>query len=279
MSMPNAIPVAGGPPPGMMPPPGMNMGMGAALPPGMMAPPGMSQPPPPPPLQQQKPTITLEEKAKRWSKLQSKRYSHRKRFSAISSNGSNPTNSTQVQKDSLPAEHIRKILQDHGDMTSKRYASDKRIYLGALKYAPHSVFKLMENMPMPWEVDRQVPILYHITGAISFVNQVPKVIEPIYVAQWGAAWTMMRREKRDRKHFKRMRFPPFDDEEPPLDYADHLLDVDVGNIEGVRIDLDDEDDAYVKDWLYDSGSHLPLSEKDHYEDTPGEDFIYVNGPS
>ena len=34
---------------------------------------------------------------------------------------------------------------------------------------------------------------------------------------------MMRREKRDRRHFKRMRFPPFDDEEPPLDYADNLL--------------------------------------------------------
>jgi len=38
-------------------------------------------------------------------------------------------------------------------------------------------------------------------------------------------WIMMRREKRDRRHFKRMRFPPFDDEEPPLDYADNVLDV------------------------------------------------------
>ena len=28
------------------------------------------------------------------------------------------------------------------------------------------------------------------------------------------------------RYFKRMRFPPFDDEEPPLDYADNLLDVD-----------------------------------------------------
>ncbi|CAF4917027.1 unnamed protein product, partial [Rotaria sp. Silwood1] len=31
---------------------------------------------------------------------------------------------------------------------------------------------------------------------------------------------MMRREKRARRHFKRMRFPPFDDEEPPIDYVD-----------------------------------------------------------
>lgn len=132
---------------------------------------------------------------------------------------------------------------------------------------------------MPWETDRVVPVLYHITGAISFVNQVPHVIEPIYVAQWGAAWTMMRREKRDRKHFKRMRFPPFDDEEPPLDYADHLLDVDTSGLEGVQLDLDEKDDMWVKDWIYDSGSAFPLSEKDHVEDTVCEDLVWVNGPS
>lgn len=66
-------------------------------------------------------------------------------------------------------------------------------------------------------------VLYHITGAISFVDEISRVIEPVYIAQWGTMWIMMRREKRDRRHFKRMRFPPFDDEEPPLDYADNLL--------------------------------------------------------
>lgn len=295
--MSNPPPGMGPPPPGMQVPPGMQAPPGmqqpppGMMPPGMQAPPGMASSAPPgmqfPPQTsnvqttqqyQQQPqkipnTISLEEKAKRWAKLQSKRYSHRKRFS------SNQGGTVQVQKDSLPPEHIRKILQDHGDMTAKRYQQDKRIYLGALKYAPHSVFKLLENMPMPWETDRTVPVLYHITGAISFVNQVPKVIEPVYIAQWGAAWTMMRREKRDRKHFKRMRFPPFDDEEPPLDYADHLLDVDVGNLEGVRIDLDEDDDKYVKDWLYESGSHMPLSDRDHVEDTICEDLVWVNGPS
>jgi pre-mRNA-processing factor 8 len=72
---------------------------------------------------------------------------------------------------------------------------------------------------------RDVSVLYHITGAISFVNEIPWVIEPVYLAQWGSMWIMMRREKRDRRHFKRMRFPPFDDEEPPLDYTDNVLDV------------------------------------------------------
>ena len=64
---------------------------------------------------------------------------------------------------------------------------------------------------------------------------------------------MMRREKRDRKNFKRMRFPPFDDEEPPLDYADNILDVEPP--EAVRMELDEEDDEKVREWFYD---HKPL---------------------
>lgn len=63
----------------------------------------------------------------------------------------------------------------------------------------------------------------------------------------------MRREKRDRRHFKRMRFPPFDDEEPPLDYADNVLDVEP--LEAIQMDLDDEEDSSVCEWFYD---HRPL---------------------
>lgn len=60
----------------------------------------------------------------------------------------------------------------------------------------------------------------------------------------------MRREKRDRRHFKRMRFPPFDDEEPPLDYAENILDVEP--FEPIRMELDADEDAPVSKWLYDS---------------------------
>ena len=35
---------------------------------------------------------------------------------------------------------------------------------------PHGVLKLLENMPMPWEQIRDIPIIYHITGAIMFIN-------------------------------------------------------------------------------------------------------------
>lgn len=66
-------------------------------------------------------------------------------------------------------------------------------------------------------------------------------------------WVMMRREKRDRRHFKRMRFPPFDDEEPPLDYADNVLDVEP--LEAIQIELDTEEDAPIYDWFYE---HKPL---------------------
>lgn len=66
-------------------------------------------------------------------------------------------------------------------------------------------------------------------------------------------WIMMRREKRDRRHFKRMRFPPFDDEEPPLDYADNVLDVEP--LEAIQMELDPEEDAAVSKWFYD---HKPL---------------------
>lgn len=55
----------------------------------------------------------------------------------------------------------------------------------ALKYMPHAVLKLLENMPMPWEQIRDVSVIYHITGAITFVNEIPWVVEPIYIAQWG----------------------------------------------------------------------------------------------
>jgi pre-mRNA-processing factor 8 len=108
-----------------------------------------------------------------------------------------------------------------------------------------------------------VPVLYHITGAITFVNEIPRVIEPIYIAQWATMWITMRREKRDRRHFKRMRFPPFDDEEPPLDYSDNILGVEP--LEAIQMDLDEEDDAAVYEWLYD---HKPLL-----------DTCKVNGPS
>lgn len=153
-------------------------------------------------------------------------------------------------KAEMPPEHLRKIIDSHSDMTSKRFNYDKRSFLGALKYMPHAVLKLLENMPQPWEEVKEVRVLYHVTGAITFVNEIPRVIEPVYAAQWATMWLAMRREKRDRSHFKRMRFPAFDDDEPPLSYSQNIQDIEP--LDPIRLNLDKFDDEFVKDWLYDS---------------------------
>lgn len=163
----------------------------------------------------------------------------------------------------MPPEHLRKIVKDIGDVSQKKFSSDKRSYLGALKFMPHAVLKLLENMPMPWESAREVKVLYHVNGCLTLVNEIPRVIEPVFHAQWATMWVVMRREKSDRRHFKRMRFPPFDDEEPPLSWSENIEDVEP--LEPIQMELDEEEDAPVYEWLYE---HRPLSDTSH-----------VNGPS
>jgi pre-mRNA-processing factor 8 len=169
----------------------------------------------------------------------------------------------ETQKADMPPEHLRKIVRDIGDVSQKKFSNEKRSYLGALKFMPHAVLKLLENMPMPWESAREVKVLYHVNGCLTLVNETPRVIEPVFHAQWATMWVCMRREKSDRRHFKRMRFPPFDDEEPPLSWSENIEDVEP--LEPVQMELDESEDAPVYEWFYD---HRPLL------DTP-----HVNGPS
>jgi pre-mRNA-processing factor 8 len=56
-------------------------------------------------------------------------------------------------------------------------------------------------------------------------------------------WIMMRREKRDRKQFKRVRFPAFDDEEPPIDFFEQISELDLPV--GVTMNLDSEEDFQI----------------------------------
>src|SRR5579871_5901333 len=194
----------------------------------------------------------LAEKTRKWHQTQNNRFGEKRKHGFV-----------EAEKAEMPREHLAKIMTDHGDMSSKKFRHDKRAYLGALKYMPHAVMKLLENMPMPWEQVREVPVLYHITGAITFVNEIPRVIEPLFIAQWATVWIASRREKRDRRHFKRMRFPPFDDEEPPISYAENIEDVEP--LEPIMLELDEEEDAAVYEWFYD---HKALVGTSH-----------VNGPT
>ncbi|KAL9048167.1 MAG: hypothetical protein Q9206_006198 [Seirophora lacunosa] len=224
-------------------------------PPGWGAPPpGMSSAPPPPGYQPPAdPQVAkFAQKKKEWLRTQRHRYGEKRKGGFV-----------ETQKADMPPEHLRKIVKDIGDVSQKKFSSDKRSYLGALKFMPHAVLKLLENMPMPWESSREVKVLYHVNGCLTLVNETPRVIEPVFHAQWATMWVCMRREKSDRRHFKRMRFPPFDDEEPPLSWSENIEDVEP--LEPIQMELEEGEDNPVLEWFYE---HRPLL------DTP-----HVNGPS
>ncbi|RYN92106.1 Pre-mRNA-processing-splicing factor 8, partial [Alternaria tenuissima] len=222
------------PPP---PPPG---------PPGAaVGPPGMR-----PPIDPQ--VAKFAQKKKDWLRQQRQRFGEKRKAGYV-----------ETQKADLPPEHLRKVFRDIGDVSQKKFTTDKRSYLGALKFMPHAVLKLLENMPMPWESRRDVKVLYHTNGCLTLVNEVPRVIEPVFHAQWAAMWLARRKEKSDRRHFKRMRCPPFDDEEPPLSYSENIEDVEP--LEPIQLELDEDEDSPVYEWFYEHRALL---------DTP-----HVNGPS
>ncbi|KAK1598973.1 PROCN domain-containing protein [Colletotrichum navitas] len=237
MSFPPPPPPGWGPPPPPPPP-------SSSLPP----PPAAPAPPPPgyrPPTDPQ--IAKFAQKKKEWLRSQRNRFGEKRKGGFV-----------ETQKADMPPEHLRKIVKDIGDVSQKKYTSDKRSYLGALKFMPHAVMKLLENMPMPWESDRKVKVLYHVNGCLTLVNEIPRVIEPVFFAQWAMMWTFMRKEKADRRLFKRMRFPPFDDEEPPLSWSENIEDVEP--LEPIQMELNEEEDAAVYDWFYD---HRPLIDTPH----------------
>ncbi|PQE33461.1 hypothetical protein CJF32_00003354 [Rutstroemia sp. NJR-2017a WRK4] len=234
------------PPP---PPPGWSSSAVPSMPLG--APPGA--PPPPgyrPPSDPQ--VAKFAQKKKDWLRTQRNRFGEKRKGGFV-----------ETQKADMPPEHLRKIVKDIGDVSQKKFSSDKRSYLGALKFMPHAVMKLLENMPMPWESAREVKVLYHVNGCLTLVNEIPRVIEPVFHAQWATMWICMRREKSDRRHFKRMRFPPFDDEEPPLSWSENIEDVEP--LEPIQLELHEDEDSAVLEWFYENRPLL---------DTP-----HVNGPS
>jgi pre-mRNA-processing factor 8 len=207
-----------------------------------LAPPPLGYQPPPDPR-----AAKFAQKKTEWLRTQRNRFGEKRKGGFV-----------ETQKADMPPEHLRKIVKDIGDVSQKKFSSDKRSYLGALKFMPHAVLKLLENMPMPWESSREVKVLYHVNGCLTLVNETPRVIEPVFHAQWATMWVCMRREKADRRHFKRMRFPPFDDEEPPLSWSENIEDVEP--LEPIQMELDESEDAPVYEWFYD---HRPLLDTPH----------------
>ena len=65
-------------------------------------------------------------------------------------------------QDLLP-KHVCKIMKDHGDMSNHKFCNDKHVHLGALKYMPHAIMKLLENIPyfMGTGLQSSCSILHH----------------------------------------------------------------------------------------------------------------------
>lgn len=69
--------------------------------------------------------------AQKWQQIQSKRFAPKRKFGFV-----------DAQKEDMPPEHIRKIIRDHGDMSSRKYRHDKRVYLGYVKIMLLQYFKI-----------------------------------------------------------------------------------------------------------------------------------------
>lgn len=98
------------------------------------------------------------------------------------------TSGIEVASTASEQELMRMVMtRDHGNISSKKYRHDKPVYFGALKFMPRAVCTLLENMPMLWKKIRYVRVLCHITGAITFVDEILCVVEPVFVAQLRAS--------------------------------------------------------------------------------------------
>lgn len=176
-----------------------------------------------------------------WRRMNTERYGFRAAYRAA-----------VEEKDFMPPEFIRKVVKDNGDLGGKRFKSERKLCVGMLPYIPLALYKLLENMPMPWEEARYVNVVYHVGGVLTIVDDTPTVAEPLYVAQWGSMWTKMRANKvellQEGGGFRRA-VHKGDENEPPLDFADYLMDR--VPPPAVHDDLDEEDNSSIANWFYD----------------------------
>ncbi|KAG7290206.1 Pre-mRNA-processing-splicing factor 8 [Staphylotrichum longicolle] len=128
------------------------------------------------------------QKKKEWLRMQRNRFGEKRKGGFV-----------ETEK-RMASEHLRKIVKDIGDVSQKKYTSDKRSYL--------------------------VKVLYHVNGCLTLVNEIPRVIEPVFFRAVGH----------------------------------HVADYAQGEERSKAMDLDEEEDAAVYEWFYD---HQPLLDTPH----------------
>ncbi|EAN99773.1 PRP8 protein homologue, putative [Trypanosoma cruzi] len=176
-----------------------------------------------------------------WRRLNTERYGYRAAY-----------HEAVTEKDDVPPEYLRKLMKDNGDLSGKSFGTERKLCVALLKYMPLALYKLLENMPMPWEETRYVNVVYHMGGVLTLVDDTPTVAEQLYLAQWGSMWTRMRSHKVELQQeggaFRRM-IHKGNENEPPIEYGDYIMDREPP--EAVHDELDEEDSAAIIDWFYD----------------------------
>ncbi|AFP65263.1 splicing factor Prp8 (nucleomorph) [Chroomonas mesostigmatica CCMP1168] len=97
--------------------------------------------------------------------------------------------------------------------------TDKRIFIGALRYIPSIISNFLKKCPMPWNLNLLFKNLIHQTGVFFILNNFLLVSEFIFSTQWSVWWIINKKAVFMKKNFKRIIFPPLDDEESLLSFS------------------------------------------------------------
>lgn len=90
---------------------------------------------------------------------------------------------------------------------------DSRIYLGSLRYIPFSILSLLKNLPAPWKTSDFLPLIIHENKSLLIIESNTNILPEFSSTLWNLIWVLNRKEKINRIHFQRIKFPIFDDEE------------------------------------------------------------------
>ena len=96
--------------------------------------------------------------ARKWQQLQSKRYAEKRKFGFV-----------DAQKEEMPPEHLRKIIRDHGDMSSRKYRHDKRVYLGSVStsHISHRIVLRVTRNALIENSKHNMMCLFRNVGAVA----------------------------------------------------------------------------------------------------------------
>ena len=53
-----------------------------------------------------------------------------------------------------------------------------------MRFIPHSIYKLIENLPNPWENIKYVKAIYHKSGSYTIIEDIPKYNILLYKSLW-----------------------------------------------------------------------------------------------